>query len=277
MKLARVAVLGIALGAGVIAAMLALNLTAPAPTDPTEPVQQIATDTVKVLVAGKDLPMGSTITADKVVWRDWPKASVSEKFIQEIPGEADPLAKVTGAIARATFYEGEPINDAKLIRSDRGFMSAIRPEGKRAVAIKIAAETSAGGFILPNDRVDVIMSRKAGRNPDAGEVEEYLTETILNNVRVLAIDQTIEDKGNGETVIGQTATLELTPQQAEIITVAGQISDRLTLALRSLADSTVTPSDAAGDAAHLVGGGNKRSGTVTVVKNGVAREVTGLR
>jgi pilus assembly protein CpaB len=275
MKLARVAVLGIALGAGLIAAMLALNLSRPAPVAPGEPVQKAEADTVKVLVAAKDLPMGSTISADKVEWREWPKASVSERFIQQTPGDADPLAKVTGAIARATLYQGEPINDAKLIHSDRGFMSAILPEGKRAVAIKIAADTSAGGFILPNDRVDVIMTRKNEQTAGNGG-NDFLTETILNNVRVLAIDQTIEDKGNGETVVGQTATLELSPQQAQILTVAQQMSDRLTLALRSLSDSTVTARDAAGDAVHLIGG-TKQNNAITVVKSGIAREVTGIR
>lgn len=278
MKLARVAVLGVALGAGVIAAMLALNLSRPARVDPGEPVQKVETDTVKVLVAAKDLPMGSTIAQDKVEWREWPKTSVSEKFIQQTPGDADPLARVTGAIARATFYQGEPINDAKLIRSDRGFMSAILPEGKRAVGIKIAADTSAGGFILPNDRVDVIMTRKKEQTSadGGGGASEFLTETILNNVRVLAIDQTVEDKGNGETVVGQTATLELSPQQAQILTVAQQMSDRLTLALRSLSDSTVTAKDAAGDAVHLIGG-TRSNNAITVVKSGVARDVTGIR
>ena len=274
MKLARVAVLGVALGAGVIAAILALNLSSSTPPAAPETAKQVESDTVKVLVAAKDLAMGTTITPDKVVWRDWPKGSVSGKFITETPGEADPLVKVTGAIVRATFYEGEPINDGKLIHSDRGFMSAILPEGKRAVAIKIAADTSAGGFILPNDRVDVIMTRKADQ-PNAAGGQDFLTETILNNVRVLAIDQTIEQK-NGETVVGQTATLELSPQQAQIISVAGQMSDHLTLALRSLADSTVTPGDSAGDAVHLIGG-TKKNGAVTVVKNGVVHDVTGIR
>ena len=118
-------------------------------------------------------------------------------------------------------------------------MSAILPEGKRAVATRIAADTSAGGFILPNDRVDVIMTRQApNANGESGT--QYITETILNNVRVLAIDQTIEEKNGEKVVVGQTATLELTPQQAQILTVAQQMSDRLTLALRSIADAATS-------------------------------------
>ena len=160
-------------------------------------------------------------------------------------------------------------------------MSAILPTGKRAVAVRIAADTSAGGFILPNDHVDVIMSRQVDKNASGGG-PEFTTETILNNVRVLAIDQTIEkvgkkDGGEGsDTVIGQTATLELTPEQVQIITVAQQMSDRLTLALRSVTDSRPLPSDAANDAVHLIGGPNGE-GTVTVVRGGIAKQVTGIR
>jgi len=182
---------------------------------------------------------------------------------------------LAGAIARASLYAGEPITPAKLIRSDRGFMSAILPKGKRAVATRISADTSAGGFILPNDRVDVIMTRHADSGTTVGG-NDYVTETILHNVRVLAIDQTIEDQDGEQVVVGQTATLELTPSQAEILTVAQQMSDRLTLALRSIGDSKVSPSDAANDAVHLIGG-TKRNGAVTLVKSGVVREVSGLR
>ena len=259
--------------------VLALNLTGPASKPAPEPDKQVDLNTEKVLIATKDLAMGNTLTAADVAWRDWPKDSVSGEFITG--GAQDSEATVVGAVARAGFYAGEPISDAKLIRTDRGFMSAILPEGKRAVAVRIAADTSAGGFILPNDHVDVIMSRRADQSAGTGG-PEYTTETILNNVRVLAIDQTIEKvakkDGNagGDTVIGQTATLELTPQQAEIITVAQQMSDRLTLALRSVSDSASKPSDAADDAVHLIGGPNGE-GTVTLVRDGIAKQVTGIR
>jgi pilus assembly protein CpaB len=274
MKIARVAVLGVALGAGVVAAVLAFNLTSRPPA-PAAPVKQVrVSDTVQVLVASKDIPMGTTLNDGSLTWQDWPKTGTSDKFMVREGSGSEVTAKVLGSMARASFYQGEPITDAKLISADRGFMSAILPGGKRAVATRISADTSAGGFILPNDRVDVIMTR---RNEDnAASSDPYLTETILNNVRVLAIDQTIEEQNGEKVVVGQTATLELTPQQVEILTVAQQLSDRLTLALRSIADSTVTPADSAADAIHLLGG-TKRNGAVTIVKNGVAREVSGLR
>src|SRR5690606_5880811 len=177
---------------------------------------------------------------------------------------------VVGAIARASLYAGEPISEAKLIQSDNGFMSAILPSGMRAVATRISADTSAGGFILPNDHVDVIMTRQIeGEQGGTG----YATETILNNVRVLAIDQTIEEIKGEKVVVGQTATLELSPKQAQILSVAEQLSDhRLTLALRSIADSGPRTSDAAQDATHLLSG-TKENGAITVIRGGIAREV----
>jgi pilus assembly protein CpaB len=267
--------LGVALGAGVIAAVLALNLTRQ-PDAPVVTTEQIIVrpDVAQVLVATKDIPMGTTLSDGAVEWKDWPTTGVSDKFITNQPG-VDANATVIGAIARASFYAGEPIIEAKLIHSDRGFLSAILPEGKRAVATRIAADTSAGGFILPNDRVDVVMTRRQGEATVAGGGETFATETILHNIRVLAIDQTIEDKNGEKVVVGQTATLELTPQQVEILTVAQQMSERLTLSLRSIVDARPSPADAK-DAVHLLGG-TKQNGAVTVVKNGVARQETGLR
>ena len=275
MRLSRVTVLGVALIAGIIAAFLALRMMA-APPPPQEPGIEAKADTVQILVASRDLPMGSTVTADLVQWQDWPRTAASANFIVRSDNPQG-MTQVVGALARSTFYAGEPMSEAKLIRTDRGFMSAILPAGKRAVATKIAADTSAGGFILPNDRVDVIMTREMAGTPDrsGATATQFPTETILHNVRVLAIDQTIEDKNGQKVVVGQTATLELTPQQAEILTVAQQMSQRLTLALRSIADTETKPGDA-GDAFHLLGGTRQGCG-VTVVKNGVPHEVDMLR
>jgi pilus assembly protein CpaB len=145
-------------------------------------------------------------------------------------------------------------------------MSAILPSGKRAVATQISADTSAGGFILPNDFVDVIMTRRA----ENGSTQGFVTETILKNIRVLAIDQMIEENEEGKRVkVGETATLELTPQQSEIITVAQQMADRLTLALRSITDAQEPPAE---DADYLVSG-NGRRGTVRLIRSGEVTEV----
>ncbi|MBN8997194.1 MAG: Flp pilus assembly protein CpaB [Rhizobiales bacterium] len=275
MKLSRVAILGVALVAGLVAAFLALNLNsgpAPAPA-PIANAPSIAL--TKVLVASRDIPMGTRLSDSDVSWRDWPRTASSPNFIEE-RNDPEAMKGVIGSLARATIYSGEPLTTGKLIRSDVGFMSAILPAGKRAVATKIAADTSAGGFILPNDRVDVIMTRQTGSG-DNGGAPPYRTETILNNVRVLAIDQTIEEKNGEKVVVGQTATLELSPQQAEILTVAQQMSERLTLALRSIADSQSKPTDADQDAVHLIAGSDRKTGIVKVVRNGIVSEQSSIR
>ena len=281
MKLARVAVLGVAVGAGLIAAFMAMRLTAPAPApvvvqvEGQEPVVMPApAPQAQVLVAAGDIPVGTTLAADSVRWADWPSTGVSDRFIQKAAGE-DQIEPLVGSFARASFYAGEPISSAKLIRSDQGFMAAILPSGMRAVATQISADTSAGGFILPNDRVDVIMTRLSENAADTGG-NTFLTETILNNVRVLAIDQTIEDQDGQQVVVGQTATLELSPRQVQILTVAQQMSERLTLALRSITDSKSSPADSELDAVHLIGS-TKPNGAVTVIKGGIPRDVSGLR
>jgi pilus assembly protein CpaB len=136
--------------------------------------------------------------------------------------------------ARASdLFEGEPVSDRKIIAPDSaGFMAAILPKGMRAISVRISAESGAGGFILPNDRVDVILITKQTEAAAA----PHVSEAVLTNVRVLAIDQTFQTNEKGEqVVVGKTATLELDPKQAEILAMV-ESSGQLTLALRSLAD-----------------------------------------
>src|SRR5690606_30985116 len=170
---------------------------------------------------------------------------------------------------RVAMYSGEPLRRSKLVGEGQGFLSSLLPSGKRAIATRIAADTSAGGFILPNDFVDVIMTRRGDGGPDGGGTG-FVTETILKNIKVLAIDQAIQEDEEGRRVkVGETATLELTPQQAEIITVAQQMADRLTLSLRSLVD---TREKVDGEADHLVSGTGRR-GTIRMFKSGEVSEV----
>ena len=264
MKTARVVVIGVALVAGLAAALLARNLSTPRVVTQMAPAP--VADSVDVLVASRDLAMGTSLDSAAFEWKPWPRTGVAPSYLTR---DAKPSAEqeLAGSIARTSFVAGEPINEAKLIRSDRGFMSAILPAGKRAVATAIAADTSAGGFILPNDHVDVIMTR---RTQEAGG-DRYVTETVLSNVRVLAIDQTIGEKDGEKVVVGQTATLELSGEQAEILTVAQQMTQnqKLTLALRSLADASDTASP---DASHLIRSQSGQAG-VLLVRNGVPRQV----
>ena len=143
---------------------------------------------------------------------------------------------MAGSIARAPFIAGEPIREQKLVRADgSGFMAAILPTGMRAISTEISPETGAGGFILPNDRVDVILSKRE-KNPDRnGSADVVNSEIILTNVRVLAIDQAPKEKDGQNAVVGKTVTLELKPEQAETLARARQ-TGTLALALRSIAD-----------------------------------------
>jgi pilus assembly protein CpaB len=200
------------------------------------PVQQIVQprqETVEILVAKTDIGVGRAVSQDDLTWQAWPVAAAGPLFIRRTD-RPDALNEYKGAVARAPFIAGEPIREQKLVRADgSGFMSAILPAGMRAVSTEISAESGAGGFILPNDRVDVLLTLRAQGQNGADAVT---TETVLRNVRVLAIDQTVEEKNGQKVVVGKTATLELGPQQAETLAMSRQRGS-ISLALRSLADA----------------------------------------
>src|SRR6266540_1982001 len=151
MNTARIVVLAIA-----IAAYLASGSdNKPAPAQPVAQLQ-----TVDILVAKSDIGLGQSVKPDDLQWQTWPAATASSNFINRA-GKADAIKEITGSIARAPFIAGEPIREQKLVKADgSGFMAAILPSGYEAISTEISAETGAGGFILPNDRVDVILSRR---------------------------------------------------------------------------------------------------------------------
>lgn len=225
---ARLVVLAIALAAGGLAFYF-MSGGQEAPPAPT-PVAQIAT--VDVLIAGTDLSIGQTIKPSDMQWQAWPAQAANPAFIRKTE-RPDATEQLAGSIVRIPMAAGEPVRESKVIKAKgSGYMAAILPAGMRAVSTDITVETGAGGFILPNDRVDVILSRRATDNA----TEQGASETILSDVRVLAIDQTIEDKNGQKVVVGKTATMELTPHQAETLVQSRQ-QGTLSLALRSLADS----------------------------------------
>src|SRR3954469_3216215 len=229
MNTARIVVLTIAVGAGGVAAYLASGSDPKPPSEPTVQLQ-----TVDVLVAKKDIGLGQSVTAEDVQWQTWPAATASNNFMRRNE-RPEAVKDVVGSIARAPFIAGEPIREPKLVKPNgSGFMAAILPTGMRAVSTEISPETGAGGFILPNDRVDVILSKRE-KNPDKGGPDLVHAEIILSNIRVLAIDQAPKEKDGQNAVVGKTATLELKPEQAEMLTRSRQ-SGTLSLALRSIAD-----------------------------------------
>src|ERR1700732_2327023 len=234
MNIARIVVLTIALSAGGVAAYL-VSASDNKPAAPVEPVAQL--QTVDVLVAKADIGLGQTVTQADMQWQTWPAATASNTFIRRNE-RPDATNQIEGSIARAPFIAGEPIRELKLVKANgSGFMAAILPTGMRAVSTEISPETGAGGFILPNDRVDVILSKR-DKNPDRTGPDVVNSEIILSNVRVLAIDQAPKEKDGQNAVVGKTVTLELKPEQAETLARARQ-TGTLALALRSIADLNV--------------------------------------
>ncbi|MBX3536861.1 MAG: Flp pilus assembly protein CpaB [Chelatococcus sp.] len=234
MKSARFVVLGIALAAGISAAYLARGTSrTPAPSLPAQPTLR----TVEVLVTTSDIGMGSTVKEENLRWQTWPADSLPAYAITK-RDTAEAVADLTGTIARASIASGDLVRRESLIKANgSGFMSAMLPSGKRAMAITIDSRgsSSAGGFILPNDRVDVI---RTYRSEQQGSNETILAQTILQNIRVLAIGQIVQEKASERVVSGENATLEVDPRQAEILTRA-QKNGQLSLVLRSLTDADV--------------------------------------
>lgn len=262
MKPARLIVLGIAALAAAAAAMLMSRPAAPPETVVVE--RAVSVKTKDILISSAELPIGNTIKPGELRWQPWPSDYVPPGALtrDDVPNG---IQEFEGAIVRIGVFAGEPIRREKLVRANsNAFMSAILPSGSRAVAITIdrTGSTSAGGFILPNDRVDIL---KTYRDEDAakGGGDAQSTETILRNIRVLAIGQSVQDKNGEKVVTGDTATLEVTPGQAEALTLA-QKTGVLSLALRSLADAGTTEPTEAREA--------KDDTALTLVRYGVTRQ-----
>ncbi len=252
MSPARIIILLVALVAGVGAAMLISKPSqAPAPAARIEKAP-----TVPVLVAAADIPVGNVVAAADMRWLDWPLASVPAGVVRkdEAP-QAE--AELAGQVVRYGMLASEPIRREKLIKTDgTGFLSAVLPSGMRAVAISTDSRgaNTAGGFILPNDRVDVIVTVKGPAVE--GEGDAFMSETILRNLRVLAIGQNVQERNGEKVVVGETATLEVEPGQAESLFRAQKMGT-LSLSLRSLKD------------AGQVVTGPTAEGAMTIVKYGV--------
>ncbi|MEN3150359.1 Flp pilus assembly protein CpaB [Neorhizobium sp. IRAMC:178] len=257
MKPTRIIILAVAVVAAGLAGMLAMRLSGTKAPELVETVIQ-KEPTVKVLVTAENLPVGSRLNDKSMAWMSWPSSGIVDGFITDST-RPNAMTELQGVVVRMPMFKGEPMRAEKIADSSSRIMSSLLPSGKRAVATEISVATGAGGFVLPNDRVDIIMVRE---NKDSGN---YITENILSNVRVLAIDQQVQESEDGKkSVVGTTATLELTPDQAKVIAVAQQMAQRLTLALRSVADAqeadTVAPD-------YLLHGGDGKA-DIQVIKSG---------
>ncbi|HEV7293177.1 MAG TPA: Flp pilus assembly protein CpaB [Devosia sp.] len=240
MKPARIILLVVALVAGGLAAFLVTrggSRPAPEQIVQTQVVQEPQT---QILVAKAPIGMGERLSPDTLEWQDWPEGALRAEYVT-ISAMPDAAAELDGAVARFEFFPGEPIREAKLVRSDQGYLSAVLSEGMRGVSVGVTAVSSAGGFVVPNDRVDVVLTTQS----EAGEQ----SEVILSNVRVLAIGQRLGELGESGGAVDPSeprpkpvvfdnstiATLELTPAQAQTL-INASTRGQLTLTLRSVVD-----------------------------------------
>jgi pilus assembly protein CpaB len=258
MKRAQIIGISIALGAGLLAFV---GMRGVLKTPPKTVVQTERVDTVQVLVARADIPLGQLTTESHFRWQDWPKDAVGNAFITK-SNKPNAMKDYTGAISRVPVLAGEPVTDAKIIKAGAGgVLAAILPQGMRAISTKITEASAVGKLILPNDHVDVILIRRLrGRSG-----EEHVSDTLFRNVRVLAIGQTIEAKEGKKGSEGNVATLELTPRQAELLALANSMGD-ISLALRSVAD--LTRKQGVDDTSDL-NKSKERSNAIRVLRYGV--------
>jgi len=267
MKRAQLIGLSIAGGAGLLAFMLMRSIM----STPSKPTQiAVPVDSTEVLVARKDIPLGAVTSEGDFRWQTWPADAIAPSFITKKSGPKA-LTSVTGAVARAPITVGEPINKSKLVKAgDGGVLAAILPRGMRAISTRIKEETSAGRLILPNDHVDVILTR---RLTDRRANDQYVSDTLFRNVRVLAIGQQIETDGDKKTAkAANTATLELTPRQAEMLALANSMGE-ISLSLRSIADAD--PSGP-GRGTDPFSNSNERGSAVRVLRYGVPSRAYGV-
>lgn len=243
MRASRIILLLVALVAGGLAAYFFVMTTNTPPQQVVVegPAQIIPEQKARILVARTPIGVGQRLSEDTIEWQDWPELAVRPEYITDSVAP-DALTQMDGAIARFEFFPGEPIMQAKLVHSDQGYLSAVLPKGMRAIPVQVSAASASGGYILPNDRVDVVLSRSADSGP--------LSETILENVKVLAIGTRLGETGttgakaNPEDpksdVFAETiAVLELNPGQGETVINSTRLGT-LSLVLRSIADYAET-------------------------------------
>ena len=202
-----------------------------------ESMKSNTTELVNVLVAKSNLPSGLILAREHVQWMPWPEKGVAKNYLMEGREKVD---DIVGHVVRGGIIAGEPIAKGRVIApGDRGFMAAVLRPDMRAVSIKVKPETSVAGFIKPGDQIDLLLLHSA-TPPNADPPKEHrIAETVLNDLRVVAVDQQPDDQ-NGNASVSKTITLEVTKKQAEIVLVASQLGT-LSVILRSLARPDAQP------------------------------------
>jgi pilus assembly protein CpaB len=242
MKPTSIVLLLVAVIAGGLAAYLATQQSGPTRTvsGPTVVVEEKKT---QILVAVAPIGVGERLSAVSVKWADWPEGAVRKEYITQA-NMPDALDQVSGAVARFEIFPGDPILEQKLVRTGQGYLSAVLDKGKRGISVAVDATSASGGFIVPNDHVDIVLTRDSGTGP--------VSETILRNVKVIAIGARLGEVGTtgapadpdapNAIFDAAIATLELDPLQGETVINAAKIGT-ISLALRSIADFSAQTED----------------------------------
>jgi len=276
----RLIILLVAAGAAIGAVFLVRSVQAPSQAAASETAAVVAQPVEEpkklILVANTAIPVGKFVALDDLRWQEWPADAPTDAFLDKEKAP-DALEKMVGAVARQDLVNGEPVTITKLVHpGTSGFMSVMMTPGMRAVSVQIEAETAAGGFIQPNDRVDVIVTRQV-ENANAGPLAGIRSDLILANIRVLAIDhvyglppveggEEVARTGQGTVIVGSRATLELTERDATLVNTARKAGE-ISLTLRSIADLS-SPQGATGAGKVYRDGVSPDAGGVRVYRYG---------
>lgn len=237
-----------------------IQIAAPAPV-----VEQVEHEFVLVAIA--DMQRGSRVNAEMLDWKQWPAEAVAPNFIIR---ESRPQAmeELADAVVRSDIYTGEPLNEAKLVRSgDSGLMAALLAPGMRAVTTRVSTDSAAGGFIMPGDKVDILLTKQLPRNPNQGQgrgATQYSSKTIFEDVKVLAMNQNYTTGPESPAALDSVsfATFELSPGDAEVLEAAAETGS-ISLVLRGL-----QPNGLARTAAKIQLAEESSTGSVLVYRNG---------
>lgn len=291
----RITILVVAAIAAIVLMVIVGRLISHKPGPPPVVAAAPAKATTKVVVAASDLAIGQRVTAQDLKWQDWPADALNPSFVTDGQTTVAPPAGTTaavasqtgkvaaeavnvvtgghsamdalfGAIVKTPILANEPVTSAKLVRGgEGGFMAVVLKPGMRAIAIPVDVKSDAGGFILPGDRVDILQARQVDQ-PGSSGARPFVVQTLLHNIRVLAIDQNAQPPKNGaQSAIGTVATIEVSPADAEAVALA-KAQGEMILTLRSYAD--------AGGPSGGAGGGTFKIGTVRIIRNGQASDTT---
>ncbi len=213
-------------------------------------------DTAEIIVAAHDLKTGDVLKAGDVRYVSWPAAALDARYVRR-EKDRDAMEGLVGAIARRPLFAGEPMTpEAVFRRNEAGVMAGILSPGMRAVSIPVTATSGVAGFVLPNDRVDILLNQdihaatgQVDDHPGRGNLLRFATEAILSDVRVVAVDEKLSKPDAAANLAGKTVTVEVSAKDAETLVLAGRMGE-LVLALRSMtSDSAAAARGYIGDVA----------------------------